>query len=388
MLYYNINYYHNRFFILNCLNDIFYIYINTLPNLNYIYDFFIKNNILFMKILNKNNNLNNIISLKIIHNKKEFNLKISFKTNYIEIGNIYNFSYKLISESLVEPLCEYFQKEYYINNNNLINKNYINNNEYIEFHWNLCGKYHPYHYFKYLLKKNENLIMNLKTPSIKYEESKKNTLLFVDDRYDMSFKYLMKLFCYSVDETWNITIFTTNDNVIMFKKDLDELNVEGKINILEKSFQNKNDYSLLLKNILFWKQINEENCLLFQYDSFCMGKFNPIFFNYNYIGARWPHKATIYSNLFIGNGGTSFRKTRIMEKMCGNNNKRKNYAEDIYFAERLFENNLLNCTNEIADMFSFENIFNNFSVYSHQIYNTISINEMDDFIKNKLLNMQ
>jgi hypothetical protein len=382
MLYYNINYYYNRFFILN--NNL-YIFINKLPNTSYIYNFELNNNILFMKIINKNNNNNENISLKIIYNKKEFNINLLFKNDSIKIGNINNFIYE--NDFELSCPCIYYNKNYYINNNRLLDPKYLNNNEYIDYHWILCGRQHPHYYFKYLLKKNDDLIMNLKIPNIKYNENKKNTLLFIDDRYDLSFKYLLKLFCYSIDETWNIKIFTVKENIEDFKKDLESIGVEGNIIILEKSFQNKDDYSILLKNKDFWKKIKEDNCLLFQYDSFCMGKFNPIFFNYNYIGAKWPHKATKYNNIFIGNGGTSFRKTRIMELMCENNNKRRNYAEDIYFAEVLYENNLLNCTIEIADMFAFENIFNDNSIYAHQIYNTISLNNMDTFINDKLIKM-
>ena len=126
--------------------------------------------------------------------------------------------------------------------------------------------------------------------------------------------------------------------------------------------------------------------LIFQYDSFCMDKFNNDFFNYNYIGARWPHKASKYDNIKIGNGGTSFRKTRIIENICKKNEHIKNKtAEDVYLCELLYENNLHNCTIDIADKFSFENIFNKNSIYAHQIYNTIKLSEMDNFIYNKLI---
>jgi hypothetical protein len=45
-----------------------------------------------------------------------------------------------------------------------------------------------------------------------------------------------------------------------------ELNIEGKIILLEKSFENIEDYSNLLKSDSFWSKITEENVLMFQYD--------------------------------------------------------------------------------------------------------------------------
>jgi hypothetical protein len=387
MLYYKINYYHNRFFI---LNNEYYIYV-FIKNNEYIYDFELKKNgNLFMYIKNKKNNIYEDEHIKIINYNKEANIII--KNNllgHIKICNIKELVFD--NTFILNNNCPYFNIDYYIQNNNLLNNNFINNIEYINYHWLLSGRLHPHLYFKFLLKKYENIIFNITIPNITINPTNNNTLLFIDDRYDMSFIYLLKLFCYSVNENWNITIFTTENNKNKFENDLNKIGVSGKIFILDKSFQNKDDYSNLLKSPLFWSKIKEDNCILFQYDSFCMNKFNPIFFNYNYIGARWPHKATIYNNVYIGNGGTSFRKTRIMEQLSlkfnEQNLKRKKLAEDIYFAELLYESNLLNCTSDIADLFSFENIFNENSIYAHQIYNTISLEKLDSFIKEKLTNL-
>ena len=116
-----------------------------------------------------------------------------------------------------------------------------------------------------------------------------------------------------------------------------------------------------------------------------MGKFNNDFFNYNYIGARWPHNASKYKDIKIGNGGTSFRKTRVMENMCKKNNKKNKTAEDVFLCELLHENNLHNCTIEISDKFAFENIFNENSIYGHQIYNSIKLSDIDKFMYEKLI---
>jgi hypothetical protein len=386
MLYYKTNYYNNRFFIIN--KDL-YVFV-VINNIEHIYDFELKfNGNLFMYIKNKKNYLYEDEYIKLIHNNKEFNIVIKNNSlNVIKICNIKNITFE--QNFFLKNTCQYFNVDYYISNNNFIKKQYIDNLEYINYHWLLCGRLHPYHYFKFILKKYEDLIYKIKTPNININDKNNNTLLFIDDRYDPSFIYLLKLFCYSVDENWNVTVFTTEENKHKFLEDFEKIGIIGKILILNKPFENKDDYSILLKSFEFWSQIKENNCLLFQYDSFCMGKFNPIFFNYNYIGARWPHKATKYKNISIGNGGTSFRKVRIMENLINidsHNIRRKKLAEDIYFSELLYESNLLDCTNDIADLFSFENIFNNNSIYAHQIYNTISLGDLDNFIKEKLLKL-
>jgi hypothetical protein len=281
-------------------------------------------------------------------------------------------------ENSVKLFSHNLDIEYYLNNNKLINID--NDIKFIKYHWYLCGRFHPYIYFKYLLKKFSYIIMNLNYPLINYDVLKNNTLLFIDDRYDLSFIYILKLFLFSVDESWNLTIFTSEENREFYEKDLDKLKINGRINIIDK-FKNIEDYSNLLKNYKFWNLIQEENVLLFQYDSFCMGKFDNIFFNYNYIGARWPHDP-FKCNISIGNGGTSFRKTRIMEKICIMHNNKQ--AEDLFFSYYLHFENLNNCNEKIADKFSFENIFINDSIYAHQIYNTIKLEELEAFMYNKL----
>lgn len=381
MFFYKVNYYHNTFFFIN--NN--YVYIKPTNN-THVYIFDIIDNILFLKINNKNLNKAENFYIKIIKNNNYCEIDIkNIKRNYIKIGNINNFN--LNKKLYITNDFINFDKEYYIQNNKLIDILNIDNEKYINYHWILCGQYNPYLYFKYLLKKYEDIIFNINYTKIQYDINKSNTLLFIDDRYDSSFIYLLILFCYSIDETWNITIFTIEDNISKYKNDLNKIGVSGKIELLENKFNNSNDYSNLLKKESFWKRIKENNVLIFQYDSFCMDKFNNEFFNYNYIGARWPHNASKYKDIKIGNGGTSFRRTRVMENMCKKNNKKNIIAEDVFLCELLYENNLHNCTIEISDKFAFENIFNEYSIYAHQIYNSIKLCDIDKFIYKKLVKL-
>ena len=393
MLYYDINYYHNRFFI---INNKYYIFVYVVKN-NHVYDFKLINNHLHFYITNKQLRVSENFKIKIMVDDKSAIININNqKGKSINLGNIDKFDYKdihtedphiNIQNKLLE---EHFDKiyinfdiPYYIKNNRLINLGYVDNKKYVIYHWHYCGQHQPYMYFKYLLKKYSDLIFKLNFTKIEYA-TKNNTLLFVDDRYDPSFLYLLPLFLYSVDDSWNITIFTKEENIKFYKDNFDKLGISGKINQINR-FKDMNDYSNLLKSYSFWALIPEENALLFQYDSFCMGKFKDIFYNYNYIGARWPHNPFGNEKMNIGNGGTSFRKTRIMEKICKENANHD--VEDLFFSKILYDKGLMNCTEEIADIFSFENIFNEESVYAHQIYNTIELSKMDKFVYNKLVKM-
>lgn len=398
MLYYNVNYYHNRFFL---IDNKYYIYLYINKKKKYIYHFELINDHLYSFIKNKDTDKSDNFSIKIMFDNKELKLNINnLYANYINLGNIHKFKYKTKRGDIISinnpniddnnkfyKFFPNFDNDYYSSNNKFINKCDIYNNKFIKYHWYYCGQYHPQYYFKYLLIKYSDVIKKLVYPKVTYDDRKKNTLLFIDDRYDKLFKYMLILFLYSVDDSWNITVFTTENNMGFYKDDFDSIGVDGKIILLEKPFKNMYEYSHFFKNYKFWESIPEENCLTFQYDSFAMGKFRSEFFNYYYIGARWPHNACMNANIKIGNGGTSFRKTRLMEGLCKkykDKDIKKNYVEDIFFAELLYEEGFLNVSDKIADQFSFENIYCEHSVYAHQIYNSVSLADLDNFVIRKL----
>ena len=390
---------HNIFFII----EDYYIYLND-NNKEYNYHPELIDNILYLFIKNKYKKDN--IKIKIIYKNSYYTNIYNTSDNLINIGDITNFNYINVSsnidsnidniydniENIYPDIFNKFDINYYFENNKFlknIDMHNLSNKNFIFCHWYYCGRYNPNIYFKYLLKKYEENIFKIKYPLIKYSNDKKNTLLFIDDRYDSSFIYLLILFLYSVDESWNINIFTTIDNKIYYENDFKKLNIEGNIILLDNKFENINNYSKLLKNINFWNTIKEDNCLLFQYDSFCMGKFDNIFFNYNYIGAKWDHRPLLFKKILIGNGGTSFRKTRVMEYLCNkykNKDIKKNYPEDMFFSELLYEEKMHNCTEYISDKFSFENLYSD-STYAHQIYKSIPYNELDDFVRKNIEKM-
>ena len=359
----------------------YYIYIYTYGYSKY--NIKIDNDVIYLNTYNKKQHNITIKFINIIDNTYCIkNIMIGMYDKSINISDIH--CNEISNDNIIDifpQLYPNFDFAYYCENNKLLNGIlYHNNNTFLKYHWYYCGRYNLQIYFKYLLHKYKDIILKIKIPLLRWTENNINTLLFVDDRYDSSFIYLLILFVYSVNITWNITIFTTHENKAFYENDFKRCNLTGKIIIIDKI----RNYSKLLRDETFWRSIREENCLLFQYDSFAMGKFDDVFFNYNYIGAKWDHSPTNIKGNYIGNGGTSFRKVRIMESIC-KKYKNSNRSEDIFFSEKLALDGLHNCTEEIADKFSFENIYNENSIYGHQIYNSIGLDKLDEFIRNKIV---
>jgi hypothetical protein len=374
--------------------DKYFIYIYPL-NESYSYDFlhlYPEKNDVYIIIHNKKNNDNEELLLKIIYEKNIYFKKFTTNTNIYNLGVFEEYEFvENTSKPFFESEVDFYEKfekfdfGYYAENNNLLNSF---DKEYLMNHWFYCGRHNKYFYFKYLLKKYAQTILELNHPKIKYNKENKNTLLFIDNRYDSSFLYILKLFLYSVaNDSWNLIIYTTKENVDKYKLDLTKLDVSAQINILAEKINSIEDYNKILRNPNFWNGIKEENVLLFQYDSIALGKFKDDFFKYNYIGARWVENNSEYGNLYIGNGGTSFRKAKIMENICLKYEKlkvKKEYNEDLFICDSLLKEGLHNCTFEVADDFSCENIFNHNSIYGHQIYNSISNDELEQHLKEKL----
>ena len=80
-----------------------------------------------------------------------------------------------------------------------------------------------------------------------------------------------------------------------------------------------------------------------------------------------------------------------MEYLCEkyqNKEIKKHYPEDVFFSELLYEEKLYSYDLETANKFAFENIYSDFSIYAHQIYKSVSMENMDNFMYEKLSKMQ
>lgn len=384
----------NIFFLINN----FYIYIlNPQPKLSYNFHY-LQNNY-FIEIKNKNNEPLNIF-FKVINNQNQLIYYQIFKNknNFIRLKNFekikFNNNHKdniFINDNILKKIDEtYPELNISLYNQNLFNMELNEKNKnFLKFNWFYFGIKNNYEYFKYVIYKNKKLfydLFNKVNYSLTYHESKNYTLLFIDDRYDNIFEYILITFLYSVNNDWNLTIFTTENNVIHYENCLNKLNIQYKINTISK-FQNINNYSNLLKSNDFWNNFNEEYVLLFQYDSLAFKKFDNKFLHYNYIGAQWPKNIQQLKDIYNGNGGTSLRNVNIMKEITKEYNYKNddiNTPEDIYFAKYLYEKNILMNDFAICDEFSFENVYNEESIYCHALYECIALHKIEDYICNRI----
>ena len=258
------------------------------------------------------------------------------------------------------------------------------------YHWIFEGSQNKMQLFKYALYIHKELIDQLPYCKLKYCSSKNNALIFIDDRVDsLLFECVSRLFLYSVNDSWNIHIYTIPEKEEEYMKILTLLDVEAKFHPISK-IHNVNEYSCLLKSSSFWETLTEENLLFYQYDSIAFGKFEPRFFSYNYLGARWTEKITQLPGIYNGNGGTSFRKRSWMLYIT----RKYNYflhlqesPEDKYFAYYLHQEGLLPDSNELLDDFSIEHVYNETSVYGHAIFQSMNVDQLVDFIKRRFKGM-
>ena len=76
------------------------------------------------------------------------------------------------------------------------------------------------------------------------------------------------------------------------------------------------DYNVIMLTLVPF-QVSTPFFMVIQYDGFILngGRFDPSFFEYDYIGAPWP--AYAYSHFRVGNGGFSFRSKRLALAAAG-----------------------------------------------------------------------
>ena len=388
----------NNFFI---IND-YYIYIYPL-NEDYKYTFLYNNNNYYLYIKNKSTKNENI-KFKIMKNNLEYTYHILKESNNLiklihfsllkfQNKKIDHININIDINNIIYEKYKNFNIDYYKNNlfNNLDSE--ISSQEqltnFLKYNWYYFGSKNKLQYFKYVIYKHEHIINKINYTKLTYNKYKKKSLIFIDDRYDILFKLMLKLFLYSIDDSWNLNIFTTKENEIKFQTILIELGVEAKFNYMNK-IANIGQYSNLLKSSTFWNSINEEHLLLFQYDSVCFGKFQDKFLEYNYLGAKWPDNITPFPNIHNGNGGTSYRKKSVMSYITSKYNYYLydiNSAEDVYFAKYLNKEGLHINDGNILEEFSFENSYSEKSIYGHAIFESIKLENLDNYVEKRLKNM-
>jgi len=258
--------------------------------------------------------------------------------------------------------------------------------KFLAYHWIFEGSQTKITLFKYALYMHKELIDQLPYCKLKYCASKNNALIFIDDRVDnLLFECVSRLFFYSVNDTWNLHIYTIPEKQEEYMKVLTLLNVEAKFHTISK-INNVDEYSSLLKSSSFWETLTEENLLFYQYDSIAFGKFQSKFFSYPYLGARWTEKITQLPGIYNGNGGTSFRKRSMMLYITQKYNCYlycPQSPEDKYFAYYLHQEGLLPESNELLDEFSIEHVYNETSIYGHAIFQSMDVEQLVGYIKKR-----
>jgi hypothetical protein len=388
----------NNFFI---IND-YYIYIYPL-NDDYKYTFLYNINNYYLYIKNKSKKNENI-KFKIMKNNLEYTYHILKESNNLiklthfsllkfQNNKTDHINIDIDIDNIIYDKYMHFNIDYY--KNNLFNKldteisSQYQLTNYLKYNWYYFGSKNKIQYFKYIIYKYGYIINNINYTRLTYHKDKKKSLIFIDDRYDILFKLILILFLYSIDDSWNLNIFTTKDNEIKFQTILNELGVEANFNYIDK-IASIGQYSNLLKSSIFWDSINEEHLLLFQYDSVCFGKFQDKFLDYNYLGAKWPEKITQLPNIYNGNGGTSYRKKSVMSYITSKYNYYlydTNLPEDVYFAKYLNKEGLNIYDDNILEEFSFENSYSEKSIYGHAIFESIKLENLDNYVEKRLKNM-
>lgn len=117
----------------------------------------------------------------------------------------------------------------------------------------------------------------------------------------------------------------------------------------------KEEYSdFVLKEL--YKYFNTEFCLIVQWDGYIYNAnaWNNIFYNYDYIGARW-----FWQNNLVGNGGFSLRSHKLLEFVATDSNIIHCHPEDNCYCKEnrkyLEDSGFKFAPSEVAHLFSVEN---------------------------------
>ena len=220
----NYNYHSNLFFVVNN----YFVYIlnpqNTLTynfyyNNDYFLQIFNKKNeplIIYFKILNTNNNC---FYYSIIKNKNNV-IKLS-NFNYLKFTNIHKDNIHINNYLIDFIQSKYPNLQLSLYNENLFNYDVTQYKSFLYYNWYYFGRHNKFQHFKYIIYKNKTLFNELYQKinfKLTYNNNKKYSLLFIDDRFDSIFEYILISFIYSINDEWNLNIYTTSEKNLNTKK--------------------------------------------------------------------------------------------------------------------------------------------------------------------------
>ena len=154
-------------------------------------------------------------------------------------------------------------------------------------------------------------------------------------------------------------------------------------------------YSALLKKPQFWENFNNwSHILIYQTDALILRKIDPIYFEYDYIGAPWQTIdnwiGTCVPKYNGGNGGFSLRNIKKMIQCCEiyrnvNVNNIPKTNEDGFFCQ--FDLKYIEPKSKLHTDFAMETLYSDNPIGVHQIYryiDTIMNSEQKEHFINKL----
>jgi hypothetical protein len=153
---------------------------------------------------------------------------------------------------------------------------------------------------------------------IKNSVNNKKTAVIIETRNHILLTHVIHNIMFNLGNDWNLHIFCGYDNENYVKSEFPNV----KITLLPFYNLSVDIYDFICMNKFFWENINTEDILIFQTDTYLINSINSNIFNYAYIGAPHSnvHGGTSYLTPFnFGlNGGLSFRKKSAMLE-CINN---------------------------------------------------------------------
>lgn len=214
----------------------------------------------------------------------------------------------------------------------------------------------------------------------------KYTAIMVVTNVPVHLEFIIRNFLHCLSDQWSMIIYTSQQSyrtisdlcqTIHSNIQIEQINLSEKITI--------DQYSELLMSVDFWEKLPTEKILIFQPDTIILKTNLDEFIDYDYIGAPWPPVCQISPNN-IGNGGLSLRsKSKMLELLTKFyylnvdiptvtqnmmlSRKMQIIPEDVFFSRQIHLLDNVNLpTQEIANQFASEQVFNRNSTGYHQIW--------------------
>lgn len=228
-----------------------------------------------------------------------------------------------------------------------------------------------------------------------FNTSGKWVAIMLESRFNNDIIFVLKQFSRFLSDKWSMILYVTSDVYDKYMKVSSELNNNIQIKLLNYTLTNVIDYTKIMFDINFWKELSHfEKVLIFQSDTMIYKYGIEKFIDYDYIGAPWPLEYNISNG--VGNGGLSLRTIPAIIYCLENKDKviidkYKNYdkdlialkgihPEDVFYSYAMNQFGFRVASPSIASKFAIETVmFNDDTIGSHQL------SKFNESLYNKLL---